>query len=182
MVTRKTFSKESGDGHDYPEALNALPKGVKNYITPEGIKRLRNEFTFLKRIERPKVVETVSWAASNGDRSENGDYIYGKKRLRQIDSRLRFLIKRMEIAEVVNPNQQTNRTQVYFGATVTYADSKNVKRKVRIVGVDEARLELNEISWISPVAQALMKALDGDVVKMKTPYGVDELEILKIEY
>ena len=179
---RKPFSKENGDGQYFPEALNALPEGVKNYITPEGIKRLRDEFTFLKRIERPKVVETVSWAASNGDRSENGDYIYGKKRLRQIDSRLRFLIKRMEIAEVVNPNQQTNRTQVYFGATVTYADSKNVKRKVRIVGVDEARLELNEISWISPVAQALMKAWDGDVVKMKTPCGVDELEILKIEY
>jgi transcription elongation factor GreB len=179
---RKPFSKENGDGQYFPEALNALPEGVKNYITPEGIKRLRDEFTFLKRIERPKVVETVSWAASNGDRSENGDYIYGKKKLRQIDSRLHFLIKRMEIAEVVSPNQQNNRTQVFFGATVTYADSKNVRRKVRIVGVDEARLELNEISWISPVAQALMKARDGEVVKMKTPCGVDELEILKIEY
>jgi len=179
---RKPFSKENGDGQYFPEALNALPEGVKNYITPEGIKRLRDEFTFLKRIERPKVVETVSWAASNGDRSENGDYIYGKKKLRQIDSRLLFLIKRMEIAEVVSPNQQNNRTQVFFGATVTYADSKNVRRKVRIVGVDEARLELNEISWISPVAQALMKARDGEVVKMKTPCGVDELEILKIEY
>lgn len=179
---RKPFSKENGDGQYFPEALNALPEGVKNYITPEGIKRLRDEFTFLKRIERPKVVETVSWAASNGDRSENGDYIYGKKKLRQIDSRLLFLIKRMEIAEVVSPNQQNNRTQVFFGATVTYADSKNVRRKVRIVGVDEARLELNEISWISPVAQALMKARDGEVLKMKTPCGVDELEILKIEY
>ena len=178
----KSVPKKDGDKKDYPETLNALPKGVKNYITPQGIKRLRDEFTFLRRTERPKVVEIVSWAASNGDRSENGDYIYGKKKLRQIDSRLSFLIKRMEIAEVVNPNQQTNRTQVFFGATVTYADSKNVKRKVRIVGVDEARLELNEISWISPVAQALMKAWDGDVVKIKTPCGVDELEILKIEY
>ena len=137
---RKPFSKKSGGQQDFPEALNALPEGVKNYITPDGIKRLRDEFTFLKRNERPKVVETVSWAASNGDRSENGDYIYGKKRLRQIDSRLRFLIKRMEIAEVVNPDQQSNRTQVFFGATVTYADTQNIKRKVRIVGVDEARL------------------------------------------
>lgn len=179
---RKSISKKSGGKRDYPETLNALPEGVKNYITPEGIKRLRDEFTFLKRTERPNVVETVSWAASNGDRSENGDYIYGKKRLRQIDSRLRYLIKRIEVAEVVNPDQQNNRNQVFFGATVTYADSKNLKRKVRIVGVDEARLELNEISWISPVAQALMKAWDGDVVKMKTPGGVDELEILKIEY
>jgi transcription elongation factor GreB len=178
----KSFFKKSDDEKDYPDTLNDLPEGKKNYITPEGIKRLRAEFTFLKRIERPKIVETVSWAASNGDRSENGDYIYGKKRLRQIDSRLRYLIKRMEIAEVVNPDQQKNRTQVFFGATVTFTNSKNIKRKVRIVGVDEARLELNEISWISPVAQALMKAWDGDVVTIKTPLGVDKLEILKIEY
>ena len=159
-----------------------MPKNLKNYITPEGIERLRAEFTFLKRVERPKVVETVSWAAGNGDRSENGDYIYGKKRLRQIDSRLRFLIKRIENAEVVDPEKQKNRAQVFFGATVTYVNEKNIKRKVKIVGVDEARLEQNEISLISPVAQALMKAWDREVVTMKTPHGLERLEILKIEY
>lgn len=178
----KANFRESEDQQDYPEALDALPEDLKNYITPEGLKRLRDEFTFLKRVERPKVLETVSWAASNGDRSENGDYIFGKKKLRQIDSRLRFLMKRIEIAEVVNPNQQNNRSQVFFGATVTYMDSKKIKRKIKIVGVDEARLELNEISWISPVGQALMKAWDGDLVKVKTPSGVNELKILKIEY
>ena len=159
-----------------------MPKNLKNYITPEGIERLRNEFTFLKRVERPKIVETVSWAADNGDRSENGDYIYGKKRLRQIDSRLRFLIKRIENAEVVDPEKQKNRAQVFFGATVTYVNAKNIKRKVKIVGVDEARLEQNEISLISPVAQALMKAWDKEVVTMKTPHGLDRLKVLKIEY
>jgi len=178
----KAFTKETEEEAELPDALNALPRGAKNYITPQGMERLRDEFTHLKSVERPQVVETVSWAAGNGDRSENGDYIYGKKRLRQIDGRLRFLIKRMEIAEVVDPAQQKNHDQVFFGATVTYADAKNVKRTVRIVGVDEARLEQNEISWISPVARALMKAWDGDIVKMKTPAGVEELEILRIEY
>ena len=159
-----------------------MTKNITNYITPEGFERLRAEFTFLKRIERPKIVETVSWAASNGDRSENGDYIYGKKRLREIDYRLRFLIKRLEIAEVVDPDKQQNRAQVFFGATVTYTNSEKTKREVRIVGVDEARLEQNEISLISPVAQALMKAWVGDIVTLETPLGVDKLEILKIEY
>ena len=161
---------------------NNLSKDTKNYITPEGLERLQAEFTFLKRIERPKIVETVSWAASNGDRSENGDYIYGKQKLRQIDSRLRFLIKRMDNAEVVDPEKQKNHAQVFFGATVTYKNSKNIKYKVKIVGVDEARQEQNEISLISPVAQALMKAWDGEVLTMKTPNGDDKLEILKIEY
>ena len=178
----KAFTKETEEEAELPDALNALPRGAKNYITPQGMERLRDEFTHLKTVERPQIVETVSWAAGNGDRSENGDYIYGKKRLRQIDGRLRFLIKRMEIAEVVDPAQQKNHDQVFFGATVTYADAKSIERRVRIVGIDEARLELNEISWISPVARALMKAWDGDVVKMKTPGGVEELEILGIEY
>ena len=178
----KAFTKETEEEAELPDALNALPLGAKNYITPDGMARLQAELLHLRSIERPHVVETVSWAAGNGDRSENGDYIYGKKRLREIDRRMRFLIKRMEIAEVVDPAQQNNHDQVFFGARVTYADSKNVKRIVRIVGVDEARLELNEISWISPVARALMKAWDGDVVKMKTPGGVDELAVLKIEY
>ncbi|NQU57124.1 MAG: transcription elongation factor GreB [Rhodospirillales bacterium] len=178
----KAFTKETDTEEELPDAIDALPAGVKNYITPEGMERLRAELHHLRSVERPQVVETVSWAAGNGDRSENGDYIYGKKRLREIDRRTRFLIKRMEIAEVVDPAKQKNHDQVFFGATVTYADSQNVERTVRIVGVDEARLEEGEISWISPVARALMKALDGDVVKMQTPGGVEELEILKIEY
>jgi len=178
----KAFTKESDTEEELPDAIDALPAGVKNYITPEGMERLRVELHHLRSVERPQVVETVSWAAGNGDRSENGDYIYGKKRLREIDRRTRFLIKRMEIAEVVDPAQQKNHDQIFFGATVTYADSHNVERTVRIVGVDEARMEHGEISWISPVARALMKALDGDVVKMQTPSGVEELEILKIVY
>jgi transcription elongation factor GreB len=178
----KAFTKETDEEEELPDAINSLPRGAKNYITPEGMDRLREELLYLRTKERPQVVETVSWAAGNGDRSENGDYIYGKKRLREIDRRMRFLSKRMEIAQVVDPAMQKNHDQVFFGATVTYADSKNVERKVRIVGVDEARLELNEISWISPVARALMKAWNGDVVKMNTPGGVEELEILKIEY
>jgi len=178
----KAFTKETDTEEELPELIDALPAGVKNYITPEGMERLRGELHQLRSVERPQVVETVSWAAGNGDRSENGDYIYGKKRLREIDRRTRFLIKRMEIAEVVDPGQQKNHDQVFFGATVTYADSNDVERTVRIVGVDEARLEQGEISWISPVARALMKALDGDVVKMQTPGGVEELEILKIAY
>jgi transcription elongation factor GreB len=178
----KAFTKETDEEEELPDAVNALPMGAKNYITPEGMQRLQDELLTLRTVERPQVVETVSWAAGNGDRSENGDYIYGKKRLREIDRRMRFLIKRMEIAEVVDPALQKNHDQVFFGATVTYGDSQDVERTVRIVGVDEARLELSEISWISPVARALMKAWDGDVVKMRTPGGVEELEILKIEY
>lgn len=178
----KAFTRETESEEEPPEAIDALPAGVKNYITPEGMERLRDELRQLRSVERPKVVETVSWAAGNGDRSENGDYIYGKKRLREIDRRLRFLIKRMEIAEVVDPARQKNHDRVFFGATVTYADSQHVERTVRIVGVDEARLEKGEISWISPVARALMKALDGDVVTMRTPAGIEELEILKISY
>lgn len=178
----KAFTKETNDEEDLPDAVNSLPAGSKNYITPEGMARLQDELKHLRTVERPQVVETVSWAAGNGDRSENGDYIYGKKRLREIDRRLRFLIKRMEIAEVVDPALQKNHDQVFFGATVTYADSKGTERTVRIVGVDEARMEKGEISWISPVARALMKALDGDIVKMRTPGGEEELEILKIEY
>lgn len=178
----KAFTKETDQEEELPDAINALPAGAKNYITPDGMERLQDELKHLRTVERPQVVETVSWAAGNGDRSENGDYIYGKKRLREIDRRMRFLIKRMEIAEVVDPALQKNHDQVFFGATVTYADSSATERTVRIVGVDEARLELNEISWISPVARALMKAWDGDVVKMRTPKGMEELEILKIEY
>jgi len=180
----KAFTKETDDDpdDDLPDAAPALPKGAKNYITPAGYARLEDELRHLTSIERPKVVEVVSWAASNGDRSENGDYLYGKKRLREIDRRIRFLLKRMEIAEVVDQSRQTNRDQVFFGATVTYADEQDRKRTVRIVGVDEARHEDGEVSWISPVARALLKARVGDVVRMQTPAGPEEVEVVAIAY
>jgi len=181
----KAFTKETDDApDDEVEEGPALPKGVKNYITPEGMRRLQDELNTLRSVERPKVVEIVSWAAGNGDRSENGDYLYGKQRLREIDRRTRFLLKRMEIAEVVDPARQTNRGQVFFGARVTYCDAADGsgERTIRIVGVDEARIELNEVSWVSPIARALMKAREGDMVEMKTPHGVARLEIVKIVY
>lgn len=180
----KAFTRETdGDDDDEaPEAPPPLPAGTKNYMTPQGYARLEAELRQLTRIERPKVVDIVSWAAGNGDRSENGDYIYGKKRLREIDRRIRFLIKRLEIAEVVDQSRQTNRDQVFFGATVTYADSRGETRTVRLVGVDEARQEHGEVSWVSPIARALHKASEGDVVKVRTPTGIEEVEILEIAY
>jgi len=179
----KAFTKESdGEDDDLPDAPDALPAGQKNYITPQGLQRLHDELQQLARVERPQVVETVSWAAGNGDRSENGDYIYGKKRLREIDRRLRFLIKRIEIAAVVEPTQQKNRDQVFFGATVTFLDGHGKEKTVRIVGVDEARLEHGEVSWVSPIARALLKAWEGDVVKLHTPGGMVDIEVLEISY
>ena len=156
--------------------------GPKNYITPEGIERLRAELYRLRRVERPEVVEIVSWAAGNGDRSENGDYIYGKKRLREIDGRMRHLMKRLEIAEIVDPTDQPDTGRVFFGSTVTYADHNDIERTVRIVGIDEAQIERNEISWVSPVARALMRASVGDVVPLQTPDGQVEIELLEIRY
>ena len=177
----KAFTRETDtEDDDLPEA--AVPAGVRNYITPSGFARLQDELRQLLHVERPKVVETVSWAAGNGDRSENGDYIYGKKRLREIDRRLRFLAKRLEIAEVVEPARQANRDQVFFGATVTYADSHDRERTVAIVGVDEASLENGAISWTSPVARALLKARVGDVVEVRTPAGLEQIEVLAIAY
>ncbi len=180
----KAFTKESDNELDeeLPDEPNPLPAGLKNYITPGGLERLRGELRGLWDVERPKVVETVAWAAGNGDRSENGDYIYGKKRLREIDRRVRFLRKRIEIAEVVDSKLQKNRDQVFFGATVTYADARDRERKIRIVGVDEVRLEEGEISWITPVARALLKAREGDVVAVRTPHGVEEIEVVAIAY
>lgn len=179
----KAFTKESdGDDADLPDDAPALPAGAKNYMTPPGFAKLRDELQHLTRVERPKVVEVVSWAAGNGDRSENGDYIYGKKRLREIDRRIRFLSKRLEIAQVVDPAQQKNRDQVFFGATVTYATDDGTERTVTIVGVDEADLERGQISWISPVARALLKARVGDVVQLRTPAGLQSLEVVEIRY
>ena len=179
----KAFTKEDDAEDDGgPEAAAALPAGAKNYMTPEGFARLQAEIRHLRRVERPKVVEIVAWAAGNGDRSENGDYIYGKKRLREIDRRLRFLSKRLEIAEVVDPALQKNRDKVFFGATVTYANGQGEERTVRIVGVDEARLEEGEVSWISPIARALIKAEEGDTVELRAPTGSETIEVLKIRY
>src|SRR5213596_1473892 len=140
---------------------------VKNYITPGGYRRLQEELARLWKVDRPPVVTTVAWAAGNGDRSENGDYIYGKRRLREIDRRLRFLSKRLESAEVVDPNQQRNRDQVFFGATVTYANGRGTEMTITIVGIDEADLDRGQVSWLSPVARALMKAHQGDIVELR---------------
>lgn len=180
----KAFTREDDDApEDAPEPAPArLPQGAKNYITPGGFERLRQELTHLTKVERPKVVETVSWAAGNGDRSENGDYIFGKKRLGEIDRRTRFLRKRLEIAVVVDPAQQTRRDQVFFGARVTYLDPRETERTVKIVGVDEARLDAGEISWISPVARALLRAREGDAVELRSPGGNETIEVLKISY
>ncbi|QDO99550.1 transcription elongation factor GreB [Ferrovibrio terrae] len=180
----KAFTKESDApeiDEDLEDVAPPIPAGAKNYITPAGLRRLQDELRQLKSVERPKVVDIVSWAAGNGDRSENGDYLYGKKRLREIDRRIRFLLKRLEIAEPVDPKLQKNREQVFFGATVTY-EHNGTERRVRIVGIDEARLENGEVSWIAPIARALMKARAGDVVELRTPHGPEQIEVLEITY
>ena len=178
----KAFTKESEPEEIVPDATAALPTGVKNYITSAGMARLRAELKQLQSVERPKIVDIVSWAAGNGDRSENGDYHYGKKRLREIDRRVRYLMKRLEIAEVVDVARQKNREKVFFGATVTYQDGKSAERTVRIVGADEARHDQGEVSWISPIARALHRAAEGDVVKLRTPSGIEEIEVIEIFY
>ena len=178
----KAFTKETDTDDDLDDESAPPPPGGKNYMTPEGFQRLQDEFRHLMRVERPKVVDVVSWAAGNGDRSENGDYIYGKKRLREIDRRIRFLTKRLEIAEVVDPQRQTRHDQVFFGATVTYANAREETVTITIVGADEAESDRGRISWLSPVARALLKAYEGDVVDVRTPAGIDNLEILAITY
>ncbi|MEW6438953.1 MAG: transcription elongation factor GreB [Pseudomonadota bacterium] len=178
----KAFTKEDDSEVEFEDEAADLPGGVTNYMTPEGLQRLRDEFRHLQQDERPKIVETVAWAAGNGDRSENGDYIYGKRRLREIDRRMRFLLKRIESAEVVDPKKQKDKSHVFFGATVTYVNGEGDEKTVRIVGIDEARTELSEISWISPVARALLKAEEGDEVEVRTPKGIDRLEVVKIAY
>jgi transcription elongation factor GreB len=179
----KAFTKEDENAaeEDAPEGASTLPAGVKNYMTPKGFQQLRDELRELSRVERPKVVEIVSWAAGNGDRSENGDYIYGKKRLREIDRRIRFLTKRLEIAEVVDPAQQKRRDQVFFGATVTYEGERG-ENTVTIVGVDEADLDHGQVSWISPIARALLKARIGDTVELRSPGGTEMIEVIDISY
>ncbi|MGS5085997.1 transcription elongation factor GreB [Hydrogenophaga sp. A37] len=178
----KAFTRETdNDADDELPPSPALPTGV-NYITRAGYDQLRAELFGLIDDERPKIVEIVHWAASNGDRSENGDYLYGKKRLREIDRRIRFLTQRLEIAEVVDSSLHHGGDQVFFGATVVYADDSGAETTVTILGVDEARSTHNEISWVSPVARALLKARVGDVVRLVVPGGVQELEVLSVTY
>jgi transcription elongation factor GreB len=180
----KAFTRESDaqDDDDSGPSLPPLPAGSKNYITPQGYARLKTELLDLIDNERPKVVDAVHWAALNGDRSANGDYIYGKKRLREIDRRIRFLTKRLEIAEVTDPSLHHGKDQVFFGATVTYAEESGQERTITILGIDEAESAKGDVSWISPIARALLKAHEGDVVKLVTPAGVQEVEVLRVEY
>ncbi|MGZ5074049.1 MAG: transcription elongation factor GreB [Usitatibacter sp.] len=161
---------------------NPIPEGSKNYLTPLGWRRMRDELTWLVKAERPQVTSVVSWAARNGDRSENADYQYGKKRLREIDRRIRYLTKRLEAAEVVDPATREDTDQVFFGATVTYATKAGEETTVRIVGIDETDLPKNYVSWISPIARALIKAREGDTVRLHTPAGEQEIEILEVRY
>jgi transcription elongation factor GreB len=180
----KAFTREV-DREDEEEddvAAAVLPQGAKNYITVAGYRRLRQELMTLLDEERPKVVETVSWAAKNGDRSENGDYLYGKKRLREIDRRIRFLTRRLDIAEVVDPSLHHGNEQVFFGATVRYASDHGDERTIRIIGVDEAESAQGEVSWIAPIARALLKARVGDEVRLTTPRGVEVLDVLEVRY
>jgi len=185
-VTRvsKAFTKETdaGGDDDAPEGGAPLPSGAKNYMTPQGFAAMQDELKKLAREERPKVVEVVSWAAGNGDRSENGDYIYGKQRLREIDRRIRYLTKRLEIAEVVDPARQTRRDQVFFGATVTYAKEGGEENTITIVGVDEATSDAKCVSWVAPIARALLKAHEGDTIELATPGGVETIEVVAIAY
>ena len=179
----KAFTKERDDADDDEDAGPLpLPAGGKNYVTPEGYHRLRAELMALLDDERPKIVETVSWAAKNGDRSENGDYLYGKKRLREIDRRIRFLTKRLDIAEVADPSAHHGSDQVFFGATVTYANERGEERTITIKGIDEADNLAGEVSWISPIARALLKARAGDEVQLVTPGGVETIEVLDVHY
>jgi transcription elongation factor GreB len=182
----KAFTKEGdGEGPDDLEDFEeeeAFPAGVKNLMTPEGYAALAEELRFLLKEERPRITEIVSWAAGNGDRSENGDYLYNKKRLREIDRRIRYLTKRTESAEVVDPARQQGIEQVFFGATVTYAREDGSEMTVKLVGVDEADLDKGKINWQSPVARALLKSREGDLVDVRTGAGMETIEVLNIEY
>lgn len=178
----KAFTKESDNADDDELQLPALPPGGKNYITPQGFARLKAELLDLIDNERPKIVDTVHWAASNGDRSENGDYLYGKKRLREIDRRIRFLTKRLEIAEITDPSVHHGSDQIFFGATVTYLEDGQTERTVTIMGIDEANSAQREVSWISPIARTLLKAREGDELRLVTPERVLDVEVLRVQY
>ena len=178
----KAFTKETDTGQEPEDDPDPLPPNVKNLMTPQGFAALQEEFHRLWRDERPKIVEIVSWAAGNGDRSENGDYLYNKKKLREIDRRVRYLTKRLETAEIVDPRQQQGLEQVFFGATVTYAHEDDTRHTVRLVGVDEADLERGKINWQSPVARALMKLRVGDTAEVRIASGAETIEVIAISY
>ena len=179
----KAFVKESdNDDESDGEVASPLPEGGKNYISPEGYRRLKDELIHLLDVDRPEVVRTVSWAASNGDRSENGDYIYGKKRLREIDRRIRFLTRRLDIAEVVDASKHQGSDQIFFGATVDYIVDGGQTRTITIVGVDEAEPLAGKVSWVAPIARGLLKAREGDIVLLRTPGGNEEIEIVDVRY
>ncbi len=179
----KAFTRESEQDDEEPDATAPpLPSGLKNYITPAGYKRLKDEALQLLDKERPELVKVIQWAASNGDRSENADYIYGKRRLRQIDSRIRFLTKRMDIAVVIDPAVREASDQVFFGATVTLMNQTGEEKTYSIVGIDEADVSRGRISWISPLAKALIKAREGDTITVKTPGGDEKLEVTEVKY
>lgn len=178
----KAFVKETEHDDDEELAVPEIPAGVKNYMTPDGYQRMKTELLQLIDVDRPEVVHIVHWAASNGDRSENGDYIYGKRRLREIDRRIRFLTKRLDLAEVFDPRVHHGSDQIFFGATVVYENQQGVSTTVTIVGVDEFDPLKGKISWVSPVARALIKARAGDTVILKTPSGVEELTILEVDF
>jgi len=183
----KAFTRETDDADEdeAPEGAPLLPAGTRNYMTPGGFARLKGELDHLVGKERPELVATISWAASNGDRSENGDYIYGKKRLREVDRRIRFLVRRLDRAEVVDPASRAgddDDDRVFFGATVDVVNDKGEARTVSIVGVDEIDTPRGYISWVSPMARALIKAREGDTVTLHTPAGPEELEIAAVRY
>jgi transcription elongation factor GreB len=182
----KAFTRESDrsaeDDDDDGAGLPALPPGGKNYLTPQGYQRLRAELLALIDDERPKMVDVVSWAAKNGDRSENGDYLYGKKRLREIDRRIRFLTRRLDIAEVADPSVHHGNDQIFFGATVTYATDSGQQRTITIKGIDEADNLHGEVSWISPIARVLLKSRVGDELRLQTPAGAEMIEVLDVHY
>lgn len=178
----KAFTKETDQDEDDLPAELKVPSGSKNYMTPGGHRRMRDELYQLVHKDRPELTQLINWAASNGDRSENGDYIYGKRRLREIDRRIRFLTKRLENAEVVDPETREATDQVFFSATVTYAREDGREETIAIVGIDETDLTRNHVSWTSPVARALLKAREGDVVQLRTPTGIEDLEILEVCY
>ena len=181
----KAFTREDDtpeEDFEGDEEQNPIPPGAKNYLTPAGWRRMRDEVSWLVKTERPEVTAVVSWAAKLGDRSENADYQYGKKRLREIDRRIRYLTKRLEAAEVVDPATREETDQVFFGATVTYATTLGAEQTVRIVGLDEMDPAQHYVSWISPIARALIKAREGDRVQLRTPGGDEEIEIIEVRY
>lgn len=177
--TKETDEAEEPDEQKQPETLSS---NVKNYVTPDGFSLLQDEMRHLLNEERPRIVAVVKWAAGNGDRSENGDYIYGKRRLREIDRRVRYLTKRLESAQIVDPKDQQTLTNVFFGATVTYSQDDGSMTTVKIVGVDEADIAKGKVSWISPLAKALLKSGPGDIVQFRTPSGVLRLKIMTVTY